>query len=458
MAATHRPLLYVALAALAAAGCDGTARTIAGDPSTGGDGCTTCHGDSSRVADSPLVQAAPATGAHLAHLQGDSFRDPIACSECHPVPTSTTHVNQRVDFAWGPLASARGVTPSYASGTCTTACHGAGPSPTWTSNPTLDCASCHGLPPSSAPHEATMSLQDCATCHPGTVLATGALNRSSKLHLDGKVDVGGAFHGDTWSNPTEHGRAAMTGLGSCGACHGQDFAGGSSGVSCTACHTSVGQADWATDCTFCHGDPASSRVSPPVDTQGRSEATNVSVGVHAAHVGTTIASPLGCDACHPSRGDVRTDTAHVDGDGVAEVVFGPLAKTGGAAATYTRVSSTSATCASTYCHGRFSGGASSGSGATVSWTSTTPVGCTSCHGNPPASGEHSKHSGSSFRCYNCHNAVVDSSNGFVDAALHVNGAKDVRFGGTRNSQAVSGTWSAATRTCSNLSCHGSESW
>ena len=34
--ATHRPLLHVALAALAAAGCDGTARTIAGDPSTGG--------------------------------------------------------------------------------------------------------------------------------------------------------------------------------------------------------------------------------------------------------------------------------------------------------------------------------------------------------------------------------------------------------------------------------------
>jgi predicted CxxxxCH...CXXCH cytochrome family protein len=313
MAATHRPLLCVALAALAAAGCDGTARTIAGHPSTDGDGCTTCHGDSSRVADSPRA-GRPATGAHLAHLQGDTFRDPIACSECHPVPTSAAHVNQSVDFAFGPLASARGVTPSYvdASGTCTTACHGEAPSPAWTSDPTLGCASCHGLPPSAAPHAPTMSIQDCATCHPGTVLATGALNRSSKLHLDGKVDVG-AFHGDTWGIPTEHGRAAMTELGSCGNCHGQDFSGGSSGVSCTACHTSVGQADWATDCTFCHGDPSTGRFSPPVDTQGRSEATNVSVGVHAAHVGTTIASRSAAtrairraETCGPTR---RTSTA-----------------------------------------------------------------------------------------------------------------------------------------------------
>lgn len=446
MATTHRPLLFVALAALAAAGCDGTARTIAGQPSDG-DGCTTCHGDSSRVADSPLVQAAPATGAHLAHLQGDSFRDPIACSECHPVPASTAHVNQDVEFAWGPLASARGVTPSYENGTCTTACHGAALSPAWTSNPTLDCTSCHGVPPSSAPHETTMSLQDCATCHPGTVLATGALNRSSKLHLDGKVDVG-AFHGDTWSNPTEHGRAAMSDLGGCGTCHGQDFAGGSSGVSCNACHQAAGTPNWATSCTFCHGDAASGRASPPVDTQGRSEATNVTVGVHAAHVGTTITTPLGCDACHPSRGDVRTDTAHVDGDGVAEVVFGPLAKTGGAASTYARVSSTSATCANTYCHGRFTGG----TGATVNWTSTTPVGCTSCHGNPPGSGEHTKHvSGERIACAYCHDGVMSAPDAISGPTLHVNGTKNVQFGGP-------GTWNASTKTCSNVGCHGTETW
>jgi predicted CxxxxCH...CXXCH cytochrome family protein len=457
MAATHRPLLCIALAALAAAGCDGTARTIAGQPAAEGAGCTTCHGDSSRVAESSLVQAAPATGAHLAHLQGQTFRDPIACSECHPIPASSAHVNQRVDFAFGPLASARGVTPSYvdSSGTCTTACHGEAASPAWTSDPTLDCASCHGLPPAVAPHDPSMSLQACATCHPGTVLPTGALNRASKLHLDGKVDVS-VFHSDTWSSPTEHGRAAMTELGACASCHGQDFAGGTSGVSCNACHQTAGHASWTTDCTFCHGDRASGRASPPLDTQGRSDATNVSVGVHAAHVGTTIASPLHCDACHPSRGDIRTDTAHIDGDGIAEVQFGALAKSGGAAATYTRTSGTSATCASTYCHGRFTGGVSSGSGATMSWTSTTPVGCTSCHGSPPSSGRHSTHSGIS--CYNCHNAVVDASNGIVGASLHVNGVEDVRFGGTRSGGSpVSGTWNPSTRSCS-VSCHGSETW
>lgn len=92
----------------------------------------------------------------------------------------------------------------------------------------------------------------------------------------------------------------------------------------------------------------------------------------------------------------------------------------------------------------------------MSWTSTTPVGCTSCHGSPPSSGRHSTHSGIS--CYNCHNAVVDASNGIVGASLHVNGAEDVRFGGTRSGGSpVSGTWNPSTRSCS-VSCHGSETW
>lgn len=447
MATPHRLPLCIALAALSAAGCDGTARTITGQPSAEGSGCTTCHGDSSRVVDAPLVQAAPATGAHLAHLQGHSFRDPIACSECHPIPTSPAHVNGHVELAFGPLASARGVTPSYAtaSGTCTTACHGAAPSPAWTSDPTLDCTSCHGLPPATAPHEPSMTLPACATCHPGTVLASGALNLSSKLHLDGKVDVG-AFHGATWSSPAEHGRAAMTELTACAACHGQDLAGGSSGVSCNACHQAAGHASWTSDCTFCHGDRASGRASPPLDTRGRSEVSNVPVGAHAAHVRATLATPLTCAACHPSRGDVRTDAAHLDGDGVAEVVFGALARTGGAAATYSRVSGTSAGCAATYCHGSFAGGA----GATMSWTSTTPVGCTSCHGNPPGTGQHARHVGAGVACASCHGGVMTAPNAISGPALHVNGVKDVRFG--------TGTWNASSRTCSSVGCHGTETW
>jgi len=53
---------------------------------------------------------------------------------------------------------------------------------------------------------------------------------------------------------------------------------------------------------------------------------------------------------------------------------------------------------------------------------------------------------------------VSSTNGFVDKTLHVNGADNVRFGGTYRDRTVTGTWNASTRTCSNLSCHRSESW
>jgi len=193
-----------------------------------------------------------------------------------------------------------------------------------------------------------------------------------------------------------------------------------------------------------------------VDIQGRSLATNVSVGVHEAHATTTIAAPLSCAQCHPARSaSVIADAAHVDGNGLAEVALGALARTGGAAATYTRASATSATCASTYCHGRFTGG----TGATVGWTSTTQVTCTSCHGNPPSTGEHSKHvSSERIGCYVCHNSVVNSSRVVTGPALHVNGVDDVKFGGTYGSRTVTGTWNASTRTCSGLSCHGSERW
>ncbi|WP_242371036.1 CxxxxCH/CxxCH domain c-type cytochrome [Anaeromyxobacter sp. SG26] len=457
MAHPKRLILCVALAVLAATGCDGAARPVDGQPGSG-EGCTTCHGDATRVTDSPLVKAAPATGAHLAHLQGSTFRDPIACAECHPVTTSAAHSNQTVDFAWGPLASARGATPSYdpASGTCTNACHGAAPSPAWTADVTLDCTSCHGHPPASAPHDP--SKQDCSVCHPGTVLATGELNREAKLHLDGEIEAGG-MHPTGWSDPARHGQAAMTGLAGCAACHGADYAGGTSGISCTACHAAAGHASWATECTFCHGDRASGRASPPVDTHGLSLVTNVSVGAHDAHVGATLSSPVACEACHPSRvgSDVRTDAAHVDGDGVAEVQFGALAKTGGKTPVYSRASATSATCASTYCHGNFSGGTV----ATTSWTSTTPMTCTSCHGSPPDTGKHTFHVGGlGLQCANCHASVVDAARAITAPALHVNGTKEVQFGGTWGTVSVKGTWSSASRSCSGLAtgCHGSKSW
>jgi predicted CxxxxCH...CXXCH cytochrome family protein len=244
----------------------------------------------------------------------------------------------------------------------------------------------------------------------------------------------------------------LKGLASCKSCHGADLT-GATGPSCATCHTAAGYAAWDTNCTFCHGSTVTGRQNPPVDIQGRTATTNVSVGVHEAHATTTIAV-VACIQCHPARtASVVTDAAHIDGIGIAEVQLGALAKTGGALATYTRTSATSASCASTYCHGKFTGGTS----ATVSWTGTTQVSCSSCHPATPTSGDHSKHT-SRFGCYVCHNAVLNSSKAIIDKTLHVNGVDNVKFGGTYNSRTVTGTWNASTRTCSSLSCHGSETW
>jgi predicted CxxxxCH...CXXCH cytochrome family protein len=457
-------------AALALSACESRARPV-DDLGGAVSACTTCHGDPARVASDPLVRAAPPVsptgdgggGAHLAHLAGGTFRAPLACDECHDVPATADHVDGVLEVPMSLLARARDAAPAWdpANATCSGVyCHGAtlggGPTetPSWSSSPALGCSSCHGYPPPS--HDAGATA--CEDCHLGTVKPGGALDLEAGRHLDGRLDLAG-LHAEGYEAPTLHGRDAnAVGVTGCKSCHGDDLAGGSVGVSCNACHADAGFPAWATTCTFCHGTAPGGPASPPVDTQGRTVTTNVSVGVHASHVATTIATPLACTQCHPDRSgsNVITDAQHVDGNGVAEVALGALARTGGAAATYTRASATSATCASTYCHGRFSGGANSGAGATVNWTSTTQVTCTSCHGSAPGTGEHSKHA-SRMGCYICHFTVVDSTRAVVNPALHVNGSKNVSFGGTYDSRAVTGTWNATNRSCS-ISCHSGESW
>lgn len=426
--------------------------------------CNSCHGNAQNAAPptgtgGETAPTSPAVGAHQQHLSGGTFSGPLACEECHVVPTAMGHADGAVQLAFGPLARTGGAAPAWdpATRTCSASyCHGqfAGGAllntPSWT---TVDgtqaaCGTCHGTPP-PAPHTASTG---CGGCHEG--YTSTSVNLAT--HVNGTVEAVANPHPAGWSDPAQHGtQANLTGLAGCASCH--DLTSPTS--SCTTCHATAGFASWDTTCTFCHGDPATPRASPPVDIQGRSAATNVSVGVHAAHVTTPIASAAACAECHPARaGSVAADAGHVDGNGIAEVQLGALARTGGAAATYTRVSATSATCASTYCHGRFSGGVNSGQGATVNWTSTTQVTCTSCHGSPPSTGQHSKHRSEGLGCQNCHNAVASSSTVIANPALHVNGSDDVKFGGTWSGRNVAGSWNASTRTCSTLPCHGSERW
>lgn len=413
---------------------------------TGVAACTGCHGDPSRAEDVALVQAAPPAtvggapdgGAHMAHLHPGAFAPAAACDACHEVPSVVTHADGVVSVTFPSLPRPSGVEPRWdaASGTCSNvSCHGAtrqgapAATPAWTSTAALGCGSCHGNPPASH----GQGSADCSGCHTGTVNANGTIRVENGLHVNGSVESASA-HAQDWGLETQHGYSVnRTGLASCKECHGTSLTGGS-GPSCASCHDDT-VPGWDTSCTFCHGNRQTQVASPPVDTQGRSATSQISVGVHASHVGTTMATPIACGQCHPARtGSVVSDAAHVDGDAVAEVVFGALAKTGGAAAGYSRTGTVPATCSSVYCHGEFTGGAR----ADPSWTSSTAATCTSCHGRPPATRRHGTHS--SYACAECH--------GHAGAgATHVDGAKNVPLPG------ISGaSWNGSR--CGSFTCHG----
>jgi predicted CxxxxCH...CXXCH cytochrome family protein len=447
---TKTLFLAALLSMLGALSACGDARPVTGSENAASV-CTSCHGDADRLADDPLVRAAPpasitgrAGGAHLVHLRGSALRGPLACAECHDVPTSVqnsaNHLNGNVDLTFRGLARANGAAPSFGDPTCSSVyCHGAtlvdGPrtTPSWFAAGSVSCGSCHGAPPANHDPSST----NCNACHPGTVKPNGEIDVANGLHINGRIDVN-RMHADGWRAREQHGFTAnATGLARCKSCHGQDLGGGAVGVSCNACHERNGQAGWATNCTFCHGDRNTGRRSPPVDTQGRTDPALVTVGVHASHVGTTLTTPLACTECHPSHTTALDDPTHVDGDGRAEVVFGALARTGGTAATYTRLGPTDASCSSVYCHGAFPGG----SQWKPSWTSTAQATCTSCHGAPPASGRHDKHRG--LQCAECHGHAGSGP-------THVNGTKNVPF----SASAPGAAWSPATLGCGSFQCHG----
>lgn len=140
--------------------------------------CTFCHGQE-RVATftlADLPKAAPATGAHVKHAGGGVFTAPISCEQCHPAVTSLDHVDGTATIAFGSVATAGGLTPTWSGGTCSSVyCHGstlsnpATPNPAW-SGGSLVCGSCHDLAPTSGQHvfhRTAPRNAACFDCHRG---------------------------------------------------------------------------------------------------------------------------------------------------------------------------------------------------------------------------------------------------------------------------------------------------
>ncbi len=332
--------------------------------------CSSCHGDRDRTG-STLAKAAPplgahgetattslAVGAHLAHVQGSVLANGYDCSACHTAPGTMDHANGVPDVSFGTLATKDGAPARWdrAAGTCSsTYCHGqfAGGAltnaPSWTivDGSQAACGTCHGVPPPS-PHTASLS---CGNCHQD--YSATSVNRA--LHANGTVDV-----------------LPLT-------------------------------------CTSCHGDPSrpgdhTLKAAPPTGSRNETETTQRAVGAHQVHLlGRSWSTGFACTECHT----VPTSPAHENG--IAELTWGPLARTAGAVPSWNGT-----TCATTYCHGATM--TTRGTNKTPTWTGGA-AGCGACHEAPPATFFHQWHR--LMSCAHCHGAGYSS--GTVNPTLHVDG-------------------------------------
>jgi predicted CxxxxCH...CXXCH cytochrome family protein len=387
-----------------------TAIHVDGTVNASGGTCTTCHGTKGRTlvagADAQAEAAPPvdakgftAAGAHLAHVNKAALTTPVGCSECHPAVGSApkggadTHGDGKATVVPGNRSKGDGAAATFdaASGKCASNyCHGAtltggsNTAPVWTKvdGTQAACGTCHGIPPPS-PHSANTS---CGTCHTGYTATTVNV----KLHIDGKVD--------------------------------------SSGGSCTSCHGDAART------------PSSIAAAPPAEAKVSSgTAPWAGDGANGAHLAHLKAGSLGpataCGECHTVPAAAPRGGTDTHGDGKATLVFGTLARTGGATPTF---NASTASCSGVYCHGAKMSG---GTATTPVWTRNdgTQAACGACHGVPPADSTHNGLA-SGAACKSCHTGYGGTKGGTaftVNTALHLNGVTDATGG-----------------TCT--SCHGTE--
>jgi predicted CxxxxCH...CXXCH cytochrome family protein len=165
----------------------------------------------------------------------------------------------------------------------------------------------------------------------------------------------------------------------CQSCHGDDFSGGASGVSCLGCHR-----QGPTACSTCHG------------------LTGPKTNAHAAHA-------LDCSECHvkPASWDAPGHIVDVPLGMPAPVVFGARAQlTIDPADRAGPPSFDGATCSNVYCHGAALHQAG-GTATAPRWDDPTPPGtCDRCHASPPPSHQRSD-------CATCHPPSAPHIDGIV---------------------------------------------
>ena len=266
--------------------------------------------------------------------------------------------------------------------------------------------------------------EQCAGCHgqdfeggPSGVSCYGPGCHISYPHPEGFNAI---------SSPNFHGEFLKTQLNwnilQCKTCHGSNYAGGNTEVSCRECHTG---ANGPETCNTCHGSDLNN--APPRDLNNNFSHDSLGVGAHQKHVRTTVITNVyNCTACHVSVKNFD-DPSHINNIPGAQMLFSNLATNNGSLNTaYDR---STGNCSNVYCHGYFEFTYDTlvivGKQRTVSWTSVNTEQCRYCHGLPPKG-----HGGQDIfidprSCSICHLSVVNPDGTIKDKSKHINGKVDV---------------------------------
>lgn len=403
--------------------------------------CAGCHGNPPAYGN-----GTPKSNSHAAH-------NGFGCKACHAAVTTTgttvtnplRHIDGTYDVA-PPDGSSFNYSFATSGGSCSSlTCHSDGTAistqlpvtaatnATW-GGPSLTCTSCHAMPPlygNKAPKSnshASHVVYGCQACHyPTTTDGIAITNRS--LHGNGVYEVGGP-PGTTFTAVVTPYYYTTCYFDS--GCHndGTDIATGKT----VAWNSSFwGRGVLPYGCASCHG-------MPPAYANGTPKTNS-----HVSHTG------YGCQECHYS---VTTNGSSIGTPAKHANKQYDIAPGSGRSFSYT-FSSTGSSCAAVTCHhdGTFVATAiRSNSIPLTTWG--TALGCTGCHGNPPAypsdAPKKNSHQGNhaALGCQACHLAVTTNGTAITTPAKHGNNAYDVG-----NGSSFIYTFSTSGSSCSNISCH-----
>ena len=428
----------------------------------------------------------------------------------HPVPfqgTAHTATNQAgFDSDCSACHAITGVSPSGTAPLCTV-CHQSG-----TALPFANCTSCHARPPSGtvypdvagrhATHDALASVTGvCGTCHNG--LDNGSLAHYNRANARPGKDALRIPPGDAAILATYNAKAGAASFDN-------------AALTCAnvSCHGAVTAPSWQTGTIPVNTD-AGCRQCHKIGTAAQTPENNSPFsGLHAAHLSTTVGGAILCTECHNMANGTTGAGNHFQFLNTAQME-GPAGQTmepGGSAANY---NATAQSCGTFTCHtivhDNFSwrGGAShlvpftgtnhtsvtssdfasscgschfeSGSATDTGPTCTvchqtgsplTSLNCTSCHGDPPSgatypdvAGKHAVHGAlpGVGVCTPCHNGLDTGTLEHYNRA-NARPGKDalrvppgeVAFLGAYNAESGTADFNAASRTCSNVICHGGQ--